>query len=222
VSSGTPERLLWFPAVAGRRVDAAPKEGSSPEEAVIGDEELLARLRAKDQEAVGVLFERYSGLFLSIAYRILNDRWEAEDVVQEIFLEIFQRSESFDPAKASARTWMVQLAYSRSFDRRKFLHRRFIYGGTEIQRLKNTLRESSRLEEQIATRLTGEQLHEAFGELNEKQRATLELYFFEGCDLREVAARLEDTFENVRHYYYRGLDRLRRTAIALTLRNEKR
>ncbi|HET6929192.1 MAG TPA: sigma-70 family RNA polymerase sigma factor [Candidatus Acidoferrum sp.] len=200
-------------------MSAAAKDETSAGPAAASDEALLARVKANDHDAVAVLFDRYAVLFLSIAFRVLQDRWEAEDTVQEIFLEIFQRSNTFDPAKASGRTWMVQLAYSRSFDRRKFLHRRFVYGGTEIERLKNTLREVSRLEDEIVARLTGEQLREAFAELNEKQRATLELYFFEGCDLREVATRLDDTFENVRHYYYRGLDRLRRTTIALTLRN---
>jgi RNA polymerase sigma-70 factor, ECF subfamily len=59
------------------------------------------------------------------------------------------------------------------------------------------------------------QLFKALRTLNEKQQATLRLYFFDGCELREIAERLGESFENVRHYYYRGLDRLRKSAIEL-------
>ena len=76
-------------------------------------------------------------------------------------------------------------------------------------------------EEQIADLLTGEQLHAAFEELSEKQRATLEMYFFEGLDLREIGRRLAETLENTRHFYYRGLDRLRKSAAAMAHRNGK-
>jgi RNA polymerase sigma-70 factor (ECF subfamily) len=213
--------VLWFPALAGRRVSATPEEEGCPEAAVPSDEELLARVQKKDYDAVGVLFDRYARLFLGIAYRILRDRGEAEDMVQEIFLRLCQRSNTFDPAKGSARTWMVQFAYRRSFDRRSYLTRRFFYGGTEIERLKNTLKEATGLEDQISARLTGEQLRAAFEELGDKESATLQLFFFEGCELREVAERLGESFGNTRHYYYRGLERLRRTAIALAVRNEK-
>jgi RNA polymerase sigma-70 factor, ECF subfamily len=107
--------VLWFPAVAGRRVSAAADGEARPEPS---DEELLARVQTKDYDAVGILFDRYARLFRGIAYRILGDRGEAEDMVQEIFLRLCQKSNTFDPAKGSARTWMVQFAYRRSFDRR--------------------------------------------------------------------------------------------------------
>ena len=221
MSSGAPERLLWFPTAARSRARAASGEVVSAERIVVSDEELLARVQSGDEDAVGILFDRHARLFLVIAFRILRDRGEAEDMVQEIFMHVVQQAAAFDPEKGSGRTWMVQLAYFRSFDRRKYLHRRFVFGGTEIHRLKNTLREAARLEEEIATRLTGAQLRAAFDQLNEKQAATLQLYFFEGCDFREVAERLGDSVANVRHYYYRGLERLRRTTIAVAMRNEK-
>jgi RNA polymerase sigma-70 factor (ECF subfamily) len=221
VSSGAPERLLWFPAMAGRRVSAASEGQVSAGQAAPSDEELLGRVQKKDYDAVAILFDRYSRLFIGIAYRILRDRGEAEDMVQEIFLRLCQKSNTFDPAKGSARTWMVQFAYRRSFDRRSYLSRRFFYAGTEIEQLKNTLQEATGLEDQISARLTAEQLHAGFEELNDKQSATLQLFFFEGYDLREAAQCMGESLENTRHYYYRGLERLRRTAIAWAMRSEK-
>lgn len=202
-------------------MSAAPEAEPRPGPAAPSDEELLARVEKKDYDAVGVLFDRYARLFRGIAYRILGDRGEAEDMVQEIFLRLCQKSNTFDPAKGSARTWMVQFAYRRSFDRRSYLARRFFYGGTEIARLQNTLQEAIGLEERIAARLTGEQLRAAFEELTGKEATTLQLFFFEGCELREIAERLGDSLGNTRHYYYRGLERLRRTAIAMAVRQEK-
>jgi RNA polymerase sigma-70 factor, ECF subfamily len=80
---------LWFPAIAGRRVNEASEAQAS--RTVPSNEELLARVQKKDYDAVGVLFDRYARLFLGIAYRILHDRGEAEDMVQEIFLRLCQR-----------------------------------------------------------------------------------------------------------------------------------
>jgi RNA polymerase sigma-70 factor (ECF subfamily) len=119
MSSGAPEHLLWFPAVSRSRGRATSEEEASAERAAVSDEELLARVKAGDEDAVGILFDRYARLFLVIALRILRDRGEAEDMVQEIFLHVVQQASSFDPEKGSGRTWMVQLAHFRSFDRRK-------------------------------------------------------------------------------------------------------
>ena len=75
-------------------------------------------MQKKDYDAVGVLFDRYARLFRGIAYRILGDRSEAEDMVQEIFLPLCRKANTFDPAKGSARTWMVQFAHRRSEGRK--------------------------------------------------------------------------------------------------------
>jgi RNA polymerase sigma-70 factor (ECF subfamily) len=97
--------------------------------------------------SVGVLFDRYARLFRGIAYPVLGDRGEAEDMVQEIFLRLCQKSNTFNPARGSARTSMVPFAYRRSFDRRSYLTRRLFYGGTDIERLQNTLQEATGLED---------------------------------------------------------------------------
>jgi len=180
----------------------------------------LARARAGEHDAVGILFERYACLVFGIGFRILHDHGEAQDLVQDVFLRLIEKSNNFDPSKGCARTWMVHVAYRRAFDRRSYLERRCFYSGTNVERQENALEEVL-VEEQIAARVTGEQLHAAFEELSERQRATLELFFFEGCTLREVSARLGETLENTRHFYYRGLERLRRTATAVALAKEK-
>src|ERR1700732_4032077 len=73
------------------------------------DEELMSSLQAKDSKALEPLLDRYSGLVFGIALRILNDRSEAEEVVQESFFYIYQKALIFDPLKGSARGWVVQI-----------------------------------------------------------------------------------------------------------------
>lgn len=178
----------------------------------LSDEDLLLRIEAGDRTAAALLFDRYAELVLSIAVKILRDQGEAEDLVQDVFLHLVEKVRGFDPAKGTGRNWIIQIAYRRAFDRHGYLTRRRFYDGTDVDQFQNTLIAESRLDEQIADVVTGEQLHAAFAELNEKQRAALEMHFFEGLDLREISARLGESLENTRHHYYRGLEKLRRFA----------
>ena len=207
--------LLVLPARAKRSEYPAyrPKDG---------DDDLLLRAEAGDRTAVSLLFDRYAELMLSIGLNVLHDRYEAEDLVQDIFLALFEKIKGFDPAKGSGRTWIIQIAYRRAFDRRAYLARRNFYSGTDLRSAPNTLEVGQGVESQFADRIAGEQLHAAFKDLTEKQRATLELYFFQGLELREISERLGDTLENTRHFYYRGLERLRRAVEAQQYRGKQR
>jgi RNA polymerase sigma-70 factor, ECF subfamily len=171
--------------------------------------------------AVAILFERFSDLILGIGLKVLRDRGEAEDFVQDFFLALFNKVKGFDPAKGTARTWIVQIGYRRAFDRRAYLARREFYNGTDLGDLENTLSDAVRPEEHLADLIAGDRLHAAFEELAERHRATLEMYFFEGRDLREISERLGETLENTRHFFYRGLDRLRSIAAVQAHRGKK-
>jgi RNA polymerase sigma-70 factor, ECF subfamily len=211
VSTNAPDPTLALPLLRARPslVSDHSRDLSS---AADTDEELLDRVRSKDEKALLILFRHYSRLAFSIGCRILRDKGEAEDLVQEIFLRLPAEANSFDNSKGSARTWMVQLVYRRAFDRRSYLHRRHFYNGTDILEHANALIGESDLEKDVIERLTTQQLRGAFDDLSEKQRETLNLFFFEGLKLREIAERFGADLTNVRHHYYRGLERLRRVA----------
>lgn len=220
MSSGATERSLPFFAVARRRARTA-RSTTFVRVPNITDEELLHLLQHGDLEAVGELFDRYARLVLGIGMRMLRDHGEAEDLVQEVFLELYEKSKSFDPGKGTGRSWLVQMAYRRAFDRRSYLARRGFYTGTEMTGPRNTFQEGLGFEDRIAARLTGKQFRACFDDLTESQRLTLEMYFFEGFNLREISERLCETLDNTRHYYYRGLERLRRSAAAPALQSGK-
>lgn len=217
MSSGATNQSVW-PLFILRRRDVA---GSTPASAMsISDEELLQRLEAGDLSAVDLLFDRYATVIFRVGLRTLRDRGEAEDLVQDVFLHLCQKARGFDPIRGSARTWIIQIAYRRAFDRRNYLRRRKFYDGTDLALLANTLGVSS--DQAIENILAADALQSAFDNLNDKQRATLEMYFVEGFDFHEISERLGATLENTRHYYYRGLERLRRTVADLMRRDAKK
>ena len=182
------------------------------------DEEVMSSLQAKDSKALELLFDRYSGLVFGIALRILNDHSEAEEVVQEAFFYVYQRALIFDPLKGSAKGWVVQVAFSRARDRKAHLSRRGFYSGTDIDSLDDTLPGQNDVEREIGARLDFSQLQCAFEDLTHMQRQTLEMFYFEGMELREISERLHEPFGNVRHHFYRGLERLRKSPAVKRLR----
>jgi RNA polymerase sigma-70 factor (ECF subfamily) len=215
---GTPPngRALAFPVVwdAGRHiVDSPAAELRSP-----SDEDLFVRLRDKDPKALELLFTRYSRLVFGIALRILADHSEAEEVVQETFFYTYRKALLFDPAKGSGKGWIVQIAFSRARDRKAHLARRGFYSGTDIDSLDDTLMSQSDVEHDIGTRLDFSQLQGAFEDLTALQRQTLEMFYFQGLELREISERLGEPFGNVRHHFYRGLERLRKSPAVKRLR----
>src|SRR3981189_3588154 len=109
--SSSPAR--YFPGLFARRSPAAeapsePKGGSIAESAEPSDVDLILRLQTKDVEALGLLYRRYARLVYSVCFRILRDSTEAEDLVHEVFLCLYWRCKSFDPAKGAAVSVLVQ------------------------------------------------------------------------------------------------------------------
>jgi RNA polymerase sigma-70 factor (ECF subfamily) len=182
---------------------------SSP---LCSDEELLARIRNRDEASALALFKRYNKLAYSVGCRILQDAGEAEDLAQEIFFHLCSEVETFDSAKGSARTWIIQMIYRRAIDRRAYLRRRHFYRGTEAEERTNTIAGTKGQEDDLIARLTVQQLRTAFNELSDRQRDTLEAFFFEGLKFPEIAERFGEDVKNIRHHYYRGLERLRKLA----------
>lgn len=176
------------------------------------DEDAMARLQAQDSSALDCLFDRYAHLVLSIALRILRDYGEAEEIVQDVFLYVYRKSALFDPSRGSAKAWIVQIAFHRALDRKAHLARRGFYLGTDIDPLHDTLLDQTDVEREIGAEMNRLHLERAFEELPDIQRRTLDLFYFHGLELREISERLNEPLGNVRHHFYRGLERLRKSA----------
>ena len=93
----------------------------------LADPDLIAHLKAGHNDALAVLFDRYHRLILSVAFKILHDPAEAEDVMQSVFLEIYRVVGQFQASRGSAKVWLLQYAYHRSINRREYLKLRGFY-----------------------------------------------------------------------------------------------
>ena len=173
----------------------------------LSDETVMAHLQAGHADALAVLFDRYHRLVLSIAMKILRDVGEAEDLMQSVFLEIYKCAAQFDAAKGTTKVWILQYAYHRGMNRRQHLNVRNFYKNSDIADTQNDLPigEMFSFSDQETKRL----VKEALGTLNDAQRRVLQLAYFEGLSLKEIAERTGENVGNVRHHYYRGLSRLR-------------
>jgi RNA polymerase sigma-70 factor (ECF subfamily) len=99
----------------------------------VSDELLLEQVRDGAREALGVLFRRHARSVRNVAYRILRNEAEADDLVQEVFLFIFRKAALFDVEGGAARSWIFQVTYHRAFDRRRYLTTRHFYSTKELE-----------------------------------------------------------------------------------------
>jgi RNA polymerase sigma-70 factor (ECF subfamily) len=188
--------------VAQDEKDAAIEPAGVPQP----DEELLCRAGLGSKEALALLFRKHRHTVMNIAGRILRDASEAEDLCQEVFLLLFQKAHLFDASKGTASSWIFQIAYHRAMNRRQYLAHRQHYKAEELNEEQIGGERQPLLIDEIAARNL---LHRLREQLSEEQRETLELHFFEGYSLREIAEKTNQKLGNVRHHYYRGIERLR-------------
>jgi RNA polymerase sigma-70 factor, ECF subfamily len=170
------------------------------------DEQLLSQVGLGSRDALGLLFRRHARAVFHVAWRILRDESEADDLRQEVFLYLSERSQHFDAQKGSGASWIIQVTYHRAIDRRRYLDFRQHYSAEEFdeQRMPTTTVQPST--DALDGRAIRDRLRD---QLTADQQQTLELHFFEGYSLREIAERNGQTVGNVRHHYYRALERLR-------------
>jgi RNA polymerase sigma-70 factor (ECF subfamily) len=164
---------------------------------------------------MAVLFRRYAGIVRGVAYRVLRDASEADDLVQDIFLLIHRLCGTFDSTKSPARFWILQMTYRRAISRRRYLTSRHFYNRLDLDDAESQLADprsfAAQPEGTVDGRLgKGSLLQKVFEELTENQQRTLHLFFVEGYTFDEIAEKLGQTRGNIKNHYFRGLDRLRK------------
>ena len=204
-----PESLIEAAATPEARVtpvDSVMSRALKQDIDTLPDEELLGLVGNGSKDALSVLFFRYGRAVLNVAWRILRDESEADDLRQEVFLYLFERSGQYDPNKSSASSWIIQITYHRAIDRRRFLNSRQHYRSEAFEEH----RDGSGTREPSTDQIDGKALLKRLrNQLTPDQQQTLELHFFEGYTFREIAEQRGQSVGNIRHHYYRALDRLR-------------
>jgi RNA polymerase sigma-70 factor, ECF subfamily len=145
------------------------------------DWSLLARIGQRDEEALSALYDRYSGLVYSEAKRILRDAGAAEEILQDLFYQVWRTSDRFDPAKGSLAGWLLVAARNRAISKL----RRKTGIGEELD--ENAVPLKIDAESHAAQQLLLDKVKTVMGSLPEGQRQALECAYFEGMSHSEIA-----------------------------------
>ena len=152
----------------------------------LDDKELVQAVVDRQEAAVAELYDRYSGLLLALSRRILMDSSDAEEILQEVFLQVWNQAERYDPRRSSVSTWLVLIARSRAIDRLRSVrvkHRTAVAAQLENQNLHTSptgARDVLHREQRL-------RLGEELAELPAEQREVLELAFYSGMTQSEIA-----------------------------------
>jgi RNA polymerase sigma-70 factor (ECF subfamily) len=172
----------------------------------LSDEELMQYATTGHHDAVTVLFDRYHRLVFDVALRIVRDPGEAEDVVQNVFLDVFRAMANFDPRRGILKVWILQYAYHRALHRKRHLVSNHFYRWENLETaielgsgrpLWGELPEAIRLAEEMLENL------------KPRQREVVEMTYYEGMTAEEIACRLGGSPHAVRHHLQRGVAALR-------------
>jgi RNA polymerase sigma-70 factor (ECF subfamily) len=177
------------------------------------DGELVRRMGRGDKRAFSDLYDRFSRPLFSVAVRILNDKSEAEDVVQEVFLSLWEKAGSFDADRGSAFAWAITLTRNRAIDRLRTRRRRTtLLNESVAEDLPggHSTSDSDSADDLIFKEKTLA-VRSALSALPPDQLRALELAFFSGLTQQEIAARLSEPLGTVKARIRRGLLKLRDT-----------
>ena len=171
------------------------------------DDALLDAIRRRDEAAIAVLYDRYGRLAFGLSFRVLQDRGAAEDVVQEAFLSIWRRAESFETARGSVRTWLLSIVHHRSIDRLRGTAGRTrqdapIDDFERVLSVADPWREVSQL-------MQRETLQRVIATLPDAQRQTVEMAYFDGYTQQEIATAMEVPVGTVKGRLRLAMQRLR-------------
>lgn len=171
------------------------------------DLQLMERLVERDEHALNVLFDRYGGLVFAVCRRVLRDDHEAEQVLVDVFYELWDRSDRFDARRACPKTYLVMLAQSRAIDRRRVAGRHTAQAETASATPPSPDEESPAEAAEQAE--DARRVHTALGELAQGERRAVELAFFDGLTHQEISKEMDAPLGTVKTWIRRGLLKLR-------------
>jgi RNA polymerase sigma-70 factor (ECF subfamily) len=172
--------------------------------------ELLRRTGEGDRRSFEQLYERFSGVLFSTAYRVLNNQQAAEDVLQDVFIQIWEKAPLYDSNRGKPLTWAVTLTRNKAIDRLRSVQRR--------SRLQDDVEKESAIGEQFDGRSSldavegieqAQLIRDALTKLSKDQREAIELAFFSGLTQTEIAEKLGEPLGTIKARIRRGMMKLR-------------
>ena len=191
--------------------DDSVDDGVREDLAGASDTWLVVALARYQQEALGEVYRRHAGSVFGLAKRLLTDQAKAEEVVQEVFLRLWNQPERFDPERGSLRSFLLAQTHSRSVDVLRA-------DSSRRRREERDAREAAGggydLDRTVWDLALADQVRSAMEKLQHSERAAVELAYFGGRTYREVAAELGEAEGTVKSRIRSGLRRLRAEMVA--------
>jgi RNA polymerase sigma-70 factor (ECF subfamily) len=153
----------------------------------VPDSALVERMIAGDESALSALYDRYSGMLFAMLVRILRDPQAAEEILQDLFLQLWRGAARFDAGRGSLPAWLMVIGRNRALSRLRTREHREIPEDIEAFPA-NAVASSVNLEDDAERSLLMEKLRTAMATLPAEQREAVELAYFEGMTQTEIAA----------------------------------
>jgi len=173
------------------------------------DEQLIAKVALGDKSAFGTLYDRFSTPLYSLALKMLANEAEAQDVLQEVFLSIWNKSASYRADRGSAFSWVVALLRNRIIDRVRSRRRRGELLEVHTPDLEPSGSATPSSAQNCETSERAREVRSALGQISDDQRQVLRLAFFEGLTQVEIAEKLEEPLGTIKARAQRGMAHLR-------------
>lgn len=189
-------RLSW-PSSAGsesRGIGLA----STQQELSVSDAEIIARIYSGDEDAMALLYDRYSNVVYAVALRVLSDGSAAEDILQDVFMQLWRNPQAFNASRGSLATWLAVIARNRAIDQ---LRKR----RPEVEAAETVISVAPELESTAERKLAIEKVRAVLAGMSAEQRAALEMAFFEGLTHVEIAGKTGQPLGTVKTRIRSGL-----------------
>jgi RNA polymerase sigma-70 factor, ECF subfamily len=171
------------------------------------DAALIERVMQRDEAALAALYDRYAGMLSSVLNRILRDTQAAEEILQDIFFQLWRNPSRFDASRGSLPGWLLVIARNRAISRLR--QHNPAAAGDELA--ENSVVFPVNLESAVAQKQLLDRVKGALENLPKKQRAAIELAYFEGLTHSEIAARTGDPLGTVKTRLRSAVETLKRT-----------
>jgi RNA polymerase sigma-70 factor (ECF subfamily) len=186
-------------------IDDRVNEIPSPDK----DVELLRRIAQQDGGAFAEFYDRHSTLLYSVACKILNEPSDAEDVLQETFVQIWEKAAHFDPGLGKASTWAAVLVRNKAIDRIRASQRRSRLNDDAGVEMAIATETDVTINESVYGHDKAKMIQTAIVELPSEQRQAIELAFFSGLTQNEISEKLKQPLGTIKARIRRGMLKLR-------------
>ena len=181
------------------------------------ENEIWSRIKEGDSAAFAELYDGFASAMFSLSLQVLNDRWEAEEVIQDVFAYLWRKPDSYSPSKGKFSSWLLVITRNRSIDRYRSRKRRLDRGQSdEVLNQKDDFSQTDGAEEATLND-ERKQLKVAFRLLPPDQRQVLELSYFKGFNHKEISERLDLSLGTVKSRIRLGVEKLRNSLSTLRI-----